>query len=145
MKHNRLAVNVIRMACASAARTVIAVVQEPCHSMSQGTGAKRLYCRPPTLETRALLAMPTVTFTANLRRHLACPTVEVEATTLGGSLEAAFAANPRVRGYVVDEQGRLRRHVVVFVDGARVRDGTGLASAVNAGSAIYVMQALSGG
>ena len=89
--------------------------------------------------------MPTVAFTANLRRHVACPTVEVEGATVRGVLDAAFALNPAARSYILDEQGRLRRHVVVFVDGARVRDTDRLADAVAPGARVHVMQALSGG
>lgn len=89
--------------------------------------------------------MPTVSFTANLRRHVPCPDVEVAGATVRAVLDAAFASNPAVRPYILDEQGRLRRHVVVFVDGARVRDTERLADPVAAGAKIYVMQALSGG
>ena len=46
---------------------------------------------------------------------------------------------------MLDEQGALRHHVVVFVDGVQVRDRATLGDAVDAGGEIYVMQALSGG
>ena len=33
------------------------------------------------------------------------------------ALDAYFATAPRVRSYILDDQGRLRRHVAIFIDG----------------------------
>ena len=87
----------------------------------------------------------TVHFTANLKRHVDCPTATVEAATVGEALAAVFENNPRPRGYVVDEQGAVRKHMNVFVDGQQIRDRAGLRDAVTPTSEIYVIQALSGG
>ena len=65
--------------------------------------------------------------------------------TLRLALEEVFAAHPRVRDYVVDEQGELRKHVVVFIDGRRAADRRGLSDGVGEASEIYVLQALTGG
>ena len=65
--------------------------------------------------------------------------------TVREALDHYFAAHPRVRSYVLDEQGELRRHVVVFLDGEQIRDRACLGEPVADGSKIYVMQALSGG
>jgi molybdopterin synthase sulfur carrier subunit len=89
--------------------------------------------------------VPSVTFTANLRRHLEVPPAQVDGATVRDALEAAFHANPRLRGYVLDDQGRLRRHVMVFVDGEAVQDRDGLADPLGPAAALFVMQALSGG
>jgi molybdopterin synthase sulfur carrier subunit len=89
--------------------------------------------------------MPTVHFTANLTRHVSCPSVHVDGATVGEVLEAVFEQNPRLRGYVVDEQGAVRKHMNVFVDGQQIRDRERLGDAVGAASEIHVMQALSGG
>jgi molybdopterin synthase sulfur carrier subunit len=89
--------------------------------------------------------MPTVAFTANLKRHVDCPTVTVDGTTVYEALERVFAERPVLRGYVVDERGVLRKHMAVFVDGEPIRDRTRLSDAVGSSSEIYVMQALSGG
>ena len=61
--------------------------------------------------------MPTVTFAPALTRHVACPPQDVDAATLRAALDAAFAAAPALRGYVLDEQGAVRKHVAVFVNG----------------------------
>ena len=76
--------------------------------------------------------MPTVAFTPQLRRFLEVPEVETGAATLRGALDAAFATNPRLRGYVLDDQGHLRPNVVVFIDGRRSTDRVALADALKA-------------
>jgi molybdopterin converting factor small subunit len=89
--------------------------------------------------------MPSVHFTANLRRHVSCPTTDVEGRTVAEALGAVFENNPRLRGYVLDEHGAVRKHMNVFVDGQQICDRKGLSDAVTADAEIYVMQALSGG
>lgn len=89
--------------------------------------------------------MPRIVFTANLQRHAACPPCEVEGATVREALEAAFGLYPKVRGYVVDEHGALRKHMTVFLDGAPVADRKTLGDPVASSSEIFVMQALSGG
>jgi sulfur carrier protein ThiS len=89
--------------------------------------------------------MARVHFTLNLRRHVDCPVSDAAGNTVKQVLDAVFAANPRARGYVLDETGALRKHMVVFVDGQGVVDRQTLGDAVDENSEIYVMQALSGG
>ena len=89
--------------------------------------------------------MPRVIFTSNLQRHVNCPEAEVAAGTLRAVLAQVFAAQPQARGYVLDEQGHLRKHVTVFIDGQRVRDRDRLDEVVGESSEVYVMQALTGG
>ena len=60
-------------------------------------------------------------------------------------LDRVFADNPRLRGYVVDERGVLRKHMSIFVDGVQLADRETLSDPVGPGSELYVMQALSGG
>ena len=89
--------------------------------------------------------MPIVHFTANLSRLTSAPSASVEGATVGVALDGVFGRYPLLRGYVLDDQGAVRRHVVVFVDGAAIQDRVGLSDAVRPDSEIYVMQALSGG
>ncbi|WP_270935255.1 MoaD/ThiS family protein [Falsiroseomonas oryzae] len=89
--------------------------------------------------------MPRIAFTPNLRRHLACPPGEVGGATLRAALDEVFAANPRLRGYLLDEHGRLRKHVAVFVNGEPVGDRAALSDSLAPGDEVFVFQALSGG
>jgi sulfur-carrier protein len=89
--------------------------------------------------------MPTVSFTSALRRFLPAPSVHVEGKTVGNALRAVFASRPALRGYVLDDQGALRRHVAVYINGEAVRDRARLSDTVGPHDEIYVLQALSGG
>lgn len=102
-------------------------------------------CKHPVAGPCYDAPVATVSFTQNLRRHVDCPTVEVAGTTVREVLDAVFADNPRLRGYVLDEQGAVRKHMNVFVDGELIGDRTQLSDGVETTSEIYVMQALSGG
>ena len=89
--------------------------------------------------------MVEVRFTPQLRRFTVTPEVACEAATLRQALEAAFEANPRLRGDVLDDQGHVRPNVAIFVDGRRCADAVAQADGLQPDSRIYVMQALSGG
>lgn len=92
-----------------------------------------------------LVHMPRVTFTKNLLQHVACPATNAPGSTVREVLAAVFADNPRVGGYVLDEQGSLRKHMAVFIDGAQIQDRVHLSDPVPENGEIYIMQALSGG
>lgn len=89
--------------------------------------------------------MAKIVFTQQLRRFTEVPEIDTSAAILREALEAAFAVNPRLRGYILDDQGHLRTHVVVFIDGHRVNDRASLNNALLATSNVHVLQALSGG
>jgi molybdopterin synthase sulfur carrier subunit len=89
--------------------------------------------------------MPKVAFTGNLQRLIEAPEAQVDGKTVREALDAAFAKNPRLRGYILDDQGALRRHVIVFVGGEAVTDRVGLSDPVAKEAEIAVLQALSGG
>ncbi len=89
--------------------------------------------------------MVAVVFTENIQRHVACPAARVSGATVGEVLEKVFEGNERARGYVLDERGVLRKHMVVFINGRPICDRATLSDPVVDGSEVYVMQALSGG
>jgi molybdopterin converting factor small subunit len=91
------------------------------------------------------VAMPRVTFTPNIQRHVACPDTVVTGATVREVLDALFTSNPRARSYVLDDQAALRRHMAIFVDGVAIQDRTGLSDPVSDSSTVAVFQALSGG
>ncbi len=74
-----------------------------------------------------------------------CAAVEATGTTVREVLDNVFAVNTRARGYVLDDQSALRKHMTVLVDGHGLRDRSRLSDPVTATSEIYVLQALSGG
>lgn len=91
------------------------------------------------------MTMATVHFTSQLERFLPAPKVEADGDTLAEILAAVFWEHPKLKSYIVDEQGAVRRHVAVFVDGAPIADRRHLTDVIRPDSEIHVFQALSGG
>ncbi len=89
--------------------------------------------------------MAQVYFTAHLRALVEASHCDADGTVVGEALTHVFEANPRLKGYVLDEQGAVRKHVCIFLDGERLPNSTALTAPIAAKSEIYVMQALSGG
>lgn len=89
--------------------------------------------------------MPAVRFAPALTRHVPCPDQQVDAPTLAAALDAAFRAAPALRAYVLDEQGAVRKHVAVFVNGQLIASRTRLDVALTPQDTVNVIQALSGG
>ena len=83
--------------------------------------------------------MPKVFFTQNLQRHMEAPRGEYAGTTVKEALDDVFQTETVLRGYVLDEQGRLRPQVVVFVDGQPLQDRVRLSDPVRERSEVWVM------
>ena len=67
--------------------------------------------------------------------------VEVSGANVGEALDDLVRTHPRLKTWVLDEQGEIRRHVNVFVDGVRAtRDVS-----VTPDSEVNIIQAISGG
>lgn len=89
--------------------------------------------------------MARVTFTQNIQRHVACPTENVNGKSVREVLDGYFALHPAARSYVLDEQGNVRTHMVIFVDAKQIKDRHCLDDELRDDSQLDVMQALSGG
>lgn len=89
--------------------------------------------------------MPRVEFAPALTRHVPCPPQQVPAGSLASALAAAFTAAPALRSYVLDEQGAVRKHVAVFVNGELIPSRSELGQPLGAADRVLVIQALSGG
>ena len=90
--------------------------------------------------------MAYVSFTRHLQRFF--PSLaegEVPGATVREVLEEIDRRYPGFAAYIVDETGRLRRHVNVFVRGEPIHDRIGLSDAVGEGDKMFILQALSGG
>lgn len=86
-----------------------------------------------------------ISFAHSIQRHVECPSLDVEGDTLRDVLEAVFQNNETLRSYVLDDQGSLRKHLAVFVDGQQITDPFRLSDAVPPDANVHVIQALSGG
>ena len=89
--------------------------------------------------------MAKVAFTPNIQRHVTCRDTEAPGANVRAVLDAVFAANPRARAYILDDQAGLRKHMAIYLDGELIRDRISLSDPVTASSEIYIFQALSGG
>jgi molybdopterin converting factor small subunit len=85
-----------------------------------------------------------VHFTAHLRAVTPLGAVTAQGPTIGAVLADVFERHPAAKGYVLDDQGRVRVHIAVFLDGEHVRRDI-LDRAVKPDSELYILQALSGG
>ena len=65
----------------------------------------------------------------------------VDGATVGEVLRALERSQPALGGWVLDERGRIRRHINVFVNGDYAEESTAVAS----DDRIDVLPAISGG
>lgn len=89
--------------------------------------------------------MPTIRFTQNIQRHIACPEAVVAGPTVREALDNYFQNNIRARSYVLDDQNGLRKHMNIFINGKQIADRNNLSDSLKTDDVIDVMQALSGG
>jgi molybdopterin converting factor small subunit len=89
--------------------------------------------------------MARVAFTANLQRHIECSLQTAPGTTVRAVLDHVFAAQPRLRSYILDDQDRVRKHVAIYVNGERIADRERLSDPIGEDDELFIFQALSGG
>jgi hypothetical protein len=65
--------------------------------------------------------------------------------TVRDVLDAVAVDYPQLKNYVLDDQGRVRKHVAILVGGAMQPRETVLDTMLGAADDIFIMQALSGG
>jgi molybdopterin synthase sulfur carrier subunit len=89
--------------------------------------------------------MAVIHFAPALQRHCAAPSLPLALGSVREMLVEAFQHYPKMQSYVLDDQGMVRKHVVIFLDGMAIEDRQFQSDLVSPQSEIYVMQALSGG
>jgi molybdopterin converting factor small subunit len=67
--------------------------------------------------------------------------LEVPGATVRDVLRALERAHPPIVGWILDEQGRIRRHVNVFLNGERASEAAGVRDA----DLLQVLPSISGG
>jgi molybdopterin converting factor small subunit/photosystem II stability/assembly factor-like uncharacterized protein len=68
-------------------------------------------------------------------------TLQVQGATVGEIIDRLERTYPRLRGWVMDERGRVRENIAIFVNGER----TGQEAPVAASDTVHVLPAISGG
>ena len=79
------------------------------------------------------------------KKYVEAPSQDTSGNTVRAILDEVFAEHPRLRHYVLDDQGQLRQHVRIFIDGRLIVDREQLSDAVEESSEVSILQALSGG
>lgn len=81
-----------------------------------------------------------------LQMHTEAPdSFAAEADTVRAAIEQLAAAHPHLRAFILDDQGRLRRHVNIFRNNAQIEDRAGLGDRLADGDRLHVLPAVSGG
>lgn len=90
--------------------------------------------------------MATVRFTQILQRFYPdLDTISLPGDSAKAIVDGLNEHYPKLKSYIVDEQGQLRKHVNIFVNGSMVQDREGLSDKVSENDEVYIIQALSGG
>ena len=90
--------------------------------------------------------MPKVNFTYALKRFFpGIETTHVEGGDVRSLMQALEQKYPGLLSYIVDDQGRLRQHVNIYINNELIKDRVDLSDTVSESDDVYVMQALSGG
>jgi molybdopterin synthase sulfur carrier subunit len=90
--------------------------------------------------------MATVLIPSPLRRLTGGqPRVEVSASSVAELLERLEAQHPGLRGYLCDEDGRLRSYVNIFVNQTEIRGAAGLQTPLGPGDEVSIIPAMAGG
>ena len=89
--------------------------------------------------------MARIGFSPHLRTHVDVQCSEVTGATVRSALDQVIAINPRLKSYVLDDAGAVRKHIAIFLDGESVHDREHPSDPLPPDSEVFVMQALSGG
>ncbi len=90
--------------------------------------------------------MATVHFTTALERFVpGLESIEVSGDTAFEVIAEIEKHFPGVRGYILEENGALRKHVNIFINDHSIEDTRHLSDAVACNDEIHIIQALSGG
>lgn len=90
--------------------------------------------------------MATVKFTYALKRFYPdLQELNILATDVKAVVDEVETNYPGLKDYLLDDQGYLRKHVNIFVNGSLITDRKSLSDVVDKDAEVYIMQALSGG
>lgn len=91
--------------------------------------------------------MPNIRFTTHLQRFFPDlkQGVHVEGGTVAEVVAALERTYPGMADYIVDDHGKLRQHVNIFIDQNLITDRQALTDPVTERTQVFIFQALSGG
>lgn len=90
--------------------------------------------------------MVEVQFTSLLQRFFpGLKSEQITARSINEILDHLEELYPGIKGYLIHENGSLRKHVNIFLNGKMIQDRTGLSDELKSNDKINIIQALSGG
>ncbi|MFK8008971.1 MAG: MoaD/ThiS family protein [Saprospiraceae bacterium] len=90
--------------------------------------------------------MAKIKFTSALKRFYPdLNDLEIEGKNINEVLEKIESKHSGIKTYLVDDQGVLRKHINIFIDGELILDRKKMTDTLSNKSEVYIMQALSGG
>ncbi len=89
--------------------------------------------------------MARICFTSHLRAVGPTDSARYDGATLAEVLAAVAQDFPRLPSYIFDDQGKIRQHIAVFIDGLIQPRESALTLHLREDSEIHILQALSGG
>lgn len=90
--------------------------------------------------------MPTLKFTNALKRFFPdLKDTPANGTTIAAVLQELNGSYPGIHNYLLDDQGKLRKHVNIFIDGTMLSDRADLEKLLDKNCEVFIIQALSGG
>ena len=90
--------------------------------------------------------MPTVKFTSALKRFFPkLVTIQVPGNSVSEVLDHVEEKFPGMKSYLLEDTGKLRKHVNIFIGENLIQDETELSDLIGEKDEIHVFQALSGG
>jgi hypothetical protein len=74
-----------------------------------------------------------IEFAPSFQRHTEAAKTQIEAHSLKSALQEAFHLLPALRGYVLDDQGAIRKHVTIFINDQTIADRVELSDSLRDG------------
>jgi molybdopterin converting factor small subunit len=90
-------------------------------------------------------AMARIVCTSRLEHVGPGKSVDYPVSTVRELLQAVAVDYPALNNYVLDDQGKVRKHVAIFIGGTLQAKHSVLEQTLAAEDEVYIMQALSGG
>ena len=87
-----------------------------------------------------------VNFTSALKRFFpTLKSIEVEAKSVAEALQEVETEYPGMKSYLLEDSGKLRKHVNIFIGEELIQDENQMTDLLKAKDEIHIFQALSGG
>lgn len=105
-----------------------------------------LCCSPGQHAFQKSKQMAKIEFSLQLASHVDCPASgDLQVGSLREGLNYWFEKHPKLSGYLLDDEGQLRGHLSVFIDGQMAVHSEALDAHISDEAEVFVMQAISGG